>query len=80
MNTTIKHETQSFYKMKYALSSPYKGECTFENNNWNDGSNGMCGWTQSNTDDFDWRIGSANTPSVYTGPRADHTLNTSAGI
>jgi MAM domain. len=39
----------------------------------------MCGWTQSKSDDFDWAIGSANTPSVRTGPKADHTLNTSSG-
>ena len=57
----------------------FSGECSFETSNWNDGSNGMCKWTQSSSDDFDWTIGSGNTPSVRTGPKADHTLNTSSG-
>lgn len=58
---------------------PAPRECDFESGSWSDGSQGMCGWTQSSADNFDWSIGSGNTPSVKTGPRADHTLNTSAG-
>ena len=56
------------------------GECTFESDNIADGtSSSKCGWTESTADDFDWTIGSGNTPSVRTEPKADHTLNTSAG-
>ncbi|KAI0237715.1 hypothetical protein LSAT2_011692 [Lamellibrachia satsuma] len=33
----------------------------------------MCGWTNSNQDQFDWIAGSDETPTVFTGPSWDHT-------
>ncbi|XP_022059717.2 MAM domain-containing protein 2-like [Acanthochromis polyacanthus] len=47
-------------------SSPLPGHCDFEA--------GLCGYTQdklSDAGDWEWRRG--NTPTSYTGPRADHT-------
>lgn len=33
-----------------------------------------------NGDDFDWVMGSGGTPSLFTGPKSDHTTGTSAGM
>ena len=56
------------------------GECTFETQQWSDGSGLLCGWTQEKQkDDFDWTIGSSSTASVRTGPSVDHTLKTNLG-
>lgn len=34
----------------------------------------------SRTDDFDWIVGSAGTPSFYTGPKFDHTTGQKNGM
>ncbi|CAG5132826.1 unnamed protein product, partial [Candidula unifasciata] len=47
-------------------------DCDFENDN-------LCGWNQDNTDDFDWTWHSGETPTANTGPRFDHTTNSSEG-
>ena len=38
---------------------------------------GMCKWQQVRTDDFDWKLNNGNTGSMGTGPKIDHTTNTS---
>lgn len=38
-----------------------------------DYEDGICGWTQDTTDDFDWEINSKGTITQFTGPTADHT-------
>lgn len=43
--------------------------CTFDS--------GLCGWTQSKTDDLDWTDGHGRTPSGNTGPSTDHLGSTS---
>ncbi|GFN85250.1 MAM and LDL-receptor class a domain-containing protein 2-like [Plakobranchus ocellatus] len=40
---------------------------------------GLCGYTQENTDDFDWTRTSRATSSVNTGPTNDHSLRTAQG-
>jgi len=46
--------------------------CGFEND-------GMCGWTQDASDQFDWSKGTGNTTSVFTGPKWDRTYETGFG-
>jgi hypothetical protein len=45
----------------------YGMDCTFENKF-------RCGWTQDNTDDFDWDETTGDTATSVTGPSFDHTL------
>ncbi|XP_078658171.1 MAM domain-containing glycosylphosphatidylinositol anchor protein 1-like [Branchiostoma floridae x Branchiostoma belcheri] len=40
----------------------------------------LCGYNQDTADDFDWTRDSSGTPSVNTGPTADHTTGTSSGL
>ncbi|XP_072182121.1 MAM and LDL-receptor class A domain-containing protein 1-like [Diadema setosum] len=47
-------------------------DCTFEDQT-------LCSWTQGTNDDFDWQLQSGSTPSVGTGPPADHTTQTING-
>lgn len=49
--------------------------CTFEESH-------ICGYTQDTTDtnNFDWKRGSGATITPGTGPVADHTLGSSAGM
>ena len=53
---------------------PIRGidDCDFETPN-------ICGYTQDQTDTFDWTRRSGSTPSAGTGPSVDHTLGTSTG-
>lgn len=51
---------------------PFQSECDFEDGN-------ACGYTQLNTDDFDWLISTTVTNASYTGPVVDHTFNTHEG-
>ncbi|XP_033638977.1 MAM and LDL-receptor class A domain-containing protein 1-like [Asterias rubens] len=44
-----------------------------------DFENGMCGYTQDKTEQFDWKLHKGHTPSYGTGPSHDHTYQTSAG-
>ncbi|CAH3118157.1 unnamed protein product [Pocillopora meandrina] len=46
-------------------------DCNFEN--------GICSWSQSITDRFDWTRHRGSTGSVLTGPSIDHTTGTSQG-
>ncbi|KAK0068562.1 MAM and LDL-receptor class A domain-containing protein 2, partial [Biomphalaria pfeifferi] len=46
-------------------------DCDFEN--------GMCGFVQSITDNFDWLLHSSSTTSSGTGPNSDHTYGTMQG-
>ena len=34
---------------------------------------GLCSWTQTSTDNFDWSRNSGSTSSTGTGPTGDHT-------
>lgn len=54
------------------ITCPPPASCSFET--------GMCGYSNSLTDDMDWIIGSAVTPSWYFGPKTDHTTNVPAGM
>ena len=38
-----------------------------------DFESGVCGWTNSDQDHFDWTLSSGKTPTRYTGPSWDHT-------
>lgn len=40
-------------------------ECSFDSN--------LCSWSQMMTDAFDWTWTSGSTPTLMTGPSADHT-------
>ncbi|XP_035658189.1 MAM and LDL-receptor class A domain-containing protein 1-like [Branchiostoma floridae] len=51
---------------------PTGDTCTFEDP-------AICGYTQDDSDDFDWTRLSGNTPTTNSGPTNDHTLNTPAG-
>ncbi|XP_068722638.1 deleted in malignant brain tumors 1 protein-like [Montipora capricornis] len=39
---------------------------------------GLCGWIQATNDQMDWTRNKGGTPSLYTGPSADHNGNSSA--
>ncbi|RDD40325.1 MAM and LDL-receptor class A domain-containing protein 2 [Trichoplax sp. H2] len=45
--------------------------CNFEN--------GLCGWMQLKSDNFDWEAEQGSTISSGTGPQADHTTGSSTG-
>lgn len=45
--------------------------CNFEN--------GLCGWTQLTSDDFNWSREQGESTSSGTGPSADHTSGTPTG-
>jgi hypothetical protein len=40
-------------------------DCSFNGN--------LCGWSQAMTDAFDWTMERGSTPTLMTGPSADHT-------
>ena len=48
------------------------GQCDFEH--------GMCLYTQSSDDKFDWTVATAGTSSYGTGPTKDHTTQSKKGI
>ncbi|KAH3887651.1 hypothetical protein DPMN_011669 [Dreissena polymorpha] len=48
------------------------GSCDFEN--------GLCAWSNSQGDDFDWIVRAGQTDTVNTGPNGDHTLATNLGL
>lgn len=48
-------------------------DCDFE-------SKTICGYTQDNTDNFDWTRSFGGTASVGTGPANDHTYGTKSGM
>ncbi|XP_025084894.1 MAM and LDL-receptor class A domain-containing protein 2-like isoform X1 [Pomacea canaliculata] len=47
-------------------------DCDFE-------QSGICSWTQSNSDDLDWLVNSAEIGFLDSGPPKDHTTNTQSG-
>ncbi|XP_025084904.1 MAM and LDL-receptor class A domain-containing protein 1-like [Pomacea canaliculata] len=47
-------------------------DCDFE-------QGGICSWTQSNRDDFDWLVNSGEMGSLDSGPASDHTTGTQSG-
>ncbi|BFZ16139.1 hypothetical protein BsWGS_19178 [Bradybaena similaris] len=47
-------------------------DCDFETSTF-------CGWSQDDTDDFDWTWSKGETPTANTGPRFDHTTNSPEG-
>ena len=47
-------------------------DCDFENGT-------SCGWSNDDDNDYNWKIGQGPTPTVDTGPAADHTTGTSIG-
>ena len=53
---------------------PAEGDCDFEHAD-------LCDWQQETKDDkFDWIIGSGKTGSWFTGPKIDHTTQSSGGM
>lgn len=50
---------------------PQASVCDFED--------GICGYTQDSSDQFDWTLNSGRTNSTRTGPKADHTFQTNEG-
>ena len=44
----------------------YIDDCDFDN--------GLCSWTNSKMDDFDWTVRSGRTPSFFTGPVGDYLV------
>ncbi|XP_041460946.1 MAM and LDL-receptor class A domain-containing protein 1-like [Lytechinus variegatus] len=53
-------------------SAPLPWDCNFEGGTF-------CSWMQGSDDDFDWTIQTGSTPTVGTGPPADHTTQTKDG-
>ncbi|XP_030581933.1 MAM and LDL-receptor class A domain-containing protein 1-like [Archocentrus centrarchus] len=49
----------------YCATSACNIDCNFDNN--------LCGWKQMITDAFDWTWQRGSTPTLMTGPSADHT-------
>nr|XP_011415611.1 astacin-like [Crassostrea gigas] len=62
---TVHHQTAT----PHTFPSNSAATCTFDS--------GLCGWTQSKTDDLDWTDGHGRTPSGNTGPSTDHLGSTS---
>lgn len=54
------------------ISCQVLADCDFE-------QGGICTWTQSHNDDFDWLVNSGETASLDTGPPSDHTTGTESG-
>ncbi|XP_025085553.1 MAM and LDL-receptor class A domain-containing protein 1-like [Pomacea canaliculata] len=54
------------------ISCQVLADCDFE-------QGGICTWTQSQNDDFDWLVNSGETASLDTGPPSDHTTGTESG-
>ena len=54
------------------LPPPSPWDCTFEGGD-------LCSWSQGTNDDFDWTIQTGSTPTIGTGPPADHTTQTKDG-
>jgi len=52
--------------------APVFTQCDFE-------TNGLCGWRQDNTDEFDWTIHQQSTGTDTTGPSYDHTTGNDKG-
>eukprot|EP00057_Strongylocentrotus_purpuratus_P006196 XP_011660670.1 PREDICTED: MAM and LDL-receptor class A domain-containing protein 1-like [Strongylocentrotus purpuratus] len=52
--------------------TPLQWDCTFEDST-------LCTWTQGTNNDMDWIIQTGSTPTVGTGPPADHTTQTQEG-
>ena len=52
-------------KIKLSVLGPNSVYCNFDTD--------LCQWTQSKNDTFDWTSNNGSTPSVGTGPTADHT-------
>ncbi|XP_055957692.1 MAM and LDL-receptor class A domain-containing protein 1-like [Patella vulgata] len=53
-------------------SSDYNTKCKFEDHN-------ICGYTQDQSDDFDWTWQAGQTSSSLTGPSSDHSYGTRFG-
>ncbi|XP_071956925.1 MAM and LDL-receptor class A domain-containing protein 1-like [Antedon mediterranea] len=52
----------------------FPGQCDFEY------GTAYCGYNQeSQSDDFDWKLGSGGTSTINTGPSTDHTTGTNTG-
>lgn len=49
--------------------------CSFENQQ----ATTLCGYTQDNTDQFDWTLNQKTTATANTGPVTDHTYGSYAG-
>lgn len=55
-----------------SCSAYQSGQCDFEH--------GLCLYSQSTDDKFDWTVATAGTYSYGTGPSFDHTTMTKKGI
>ena len=49
--------------------TPLNCNCSF-------GDNNLCGWSNLNSDDYDWSTNKGETRTTDTGPSSDHTLGT----
>lgn len=59
------------HKYVYKTLFPIAGSCNFES--------GVCTWTNDQTDQFDWTLGSGKTKTGGTGPTSDHTTKGTEG-
>ncbi|KAM4687798.1 MAM and LDL-receptor class A domain-containing protein 1 [Discoglossus pictus] len=53
------------------ICSAFIGRCDFEFD--------LCDWKQNQNDDFDWNLRAGSTPTIWTGPVTDHTLQNPSG-
>ena len=63
-----------YQKLKSTNGVPlsiFEGSCDFEH--------GLCTWTNSKGDDFDWIQKTGSTGTTGTGPSSDHTLHNAEG-
>lgn len=69
VQTNSPHQTTAPQPVHSTAPTNQASVCTFDH--------GLCGWTQSTTDDLNWTDGHGRTPSGNTGPSADHYGSTS---
>ncbi|XP_071956934.1 MAM and LDL-receptor class A domain-containing protein 2-like [Antedon mediterranea] len=83
--------TTGYQPCRNGTCLPYSMFCDFKHD-CSDGSDeeecpstcsfdsGLCGWTQVESDDFDWSIRDGSAPGDFNGPVNDHTYNSPKGV
>ncbi|XP_033104873.1 MAM and LDL-receptor class A domain-containing protein 2-like [Anneissia japonica] len=83
--------TAGYQPCKNGTCLPYTDFCDFKHDCY-DGSDeeecpstcsfesGLCGWSQVDSDDFDWSIKDGTPPKDFNGPVNDHTYNSPKGV